>query len=847
MSRINRLTQTWHRGQSSLGQLMFSCFRVRPCIQYIILCVSLVVTLPAALRDQLTATEAKQLQREARLVFDLLQNYHYSGRPFRELKNQELLASFLGELDPQCNFLLQADGDYVVRRFGQTLKPVYLARGDLQPAFEIFELLQKRVSERVAWIEERLKRDFDFEAEGEFDPATPSAPAADTQAADARWELLLKDAVLSEIIAGRNPTEARAEVARRYREFERTLRSIDPLLVRERFFDSVIRGYDPHSGYFSADSAQEFAVTMGQSLAGTGLRLAKRDGRCVIDAVDAGGPADLHSNLEPGDCLLAAAEGDAPWRDLAPLRLREIVGLLRGAAGTSVRLAYAPAGTKERKELALTRAEVISPQDRASGGVCVIRPMHGKARRVGWVQLPSFYSTPAKQGPASSVSQDVREIFTALNISQLDALVVDLRHNPGGTLDEAVALCGLFLPPNSVVLHTRLPDGKSTELKTSAEVEPLFRGPLVVLTSEQSASASEVFAGAMQFHRRALIVGSAATYGKGTVQNYIELATASRLAKSETANWGTLRLTAQRFYLPNGGAVQRAGIAADIALPGFGGKSPPRESALPGALSQDTLPGVSPAPASTTLGDYAWATDEIRVQLRQLAERDLAELDEWKLWRDEAAWREARENARRPLSLSRRQAQHDTERARREALRRTRRTLAASVSFSSEAINLAALTANANASSEALRALDPSTLPAAVIVETESHQLRKLRASQVDFNLFSGDTAALATAFSRATGQSISQNVIADALRDYSLRTERTPAAWLDCFRSRLDRTEWSDEKIRRGLAALLHALPEIEPEMSRDRTALDIPLRQALRVSSAWAELHSVTNSQTP
>jgi len=826
---------------------MFFCFRVRPCLQFITLCVSLVVTLSAALRDQLSDTEAKQLQREARLVFDLLQNYHYSGRPFRELKNQELLASFLGELDPGCNFLLQADGDFVIRRFGQTLKPVYLARGDLQPAFEIFELFQKRVSERVAWIDERLKRNFDFEIDSELDPALPNAPASDPQAANARWELLLKDAVLSEIIAGRNPADARDEVARRYREFERTLRSLDPLLVRERFFDSVIRGYDPHSGYFSADSAQEFAVTMGQTLAGTGLRLAKRNGRCVIDTVDVGGPADLHSNLEPGDCLLAAAEGDAAWRDLAPLRLREIVGLLRGQAGTPVRLAYAPAGTNERKELTLTRAEVISPQDRACGGVCVIRPSDGKPRRVGWVLLPSFYSTPAKPGPASSASQDVRELFKALDITQLDALVIDLRNNPGGALDEAVALCGLFLPPNSVVLHTRQPDGKSTALKTADLVEPLFRGPLVVLTSEQSASASEVFSGAMQFHRRAVILGPAATYGKGTVQNYIELSAASRLAKSETSSWGTLRLTAQRFYLPNGAAVQRAGIAADITLPASGGKSPSRESELPGSLSQDTLPGVSVSPAANTLGDHAWVTDEIRLKLQQHTAHDLAELEEWKLWRDEAAWRDAQENSKRPLSLIRRQAQHDAERARREALRRARRTLAASVSFPSEAINLAAITANAKASSAALRAIDRSTLPAAVIVETESRQLRKLRASQVDFNRFSGDTAALATAFSRATGQPIPHTVIAEALRDYSLRTERTPAAWLDCFSTRLDRADWSDEEIRRGLAALLHALPEIEPEISRERIALDIPLRQALRIAGAWADLRSSTNFHSP
>lgn len=816
---------------------MFLRYSVRPCLTLAVILVSFVATLPAALRDQLTTTEARQLQREARLVFELLQNYHYSGRPFLELKNQELLGSFLSEIDAQHNFLLQPDVDFVTRRFGQSLRTVYLARGDLQPAFEIFELFQKRVSERSAWIAERLEHEIDFSTEGEVDPSAPTMPAADAATADARWEIILKDAVLHEIAAGRTPAAARAEVARRYRELDRTILSLDPLLVRERFFDSVIRAYDPHSGYFSADSAQEFAVSMGQSLAGVGLSLAKRDGRCVVESIEAGGPADLHSSLEPGDTIIAIAEGEAPWRELAPLRLREIVALVRGQAGAALRIAYSPAGTDKRRELTLTRAIVIASDDRAWGGVAQVPAATGGPHRIGWVHLPSFYATPATAGPASSVTRDVRELLDRMSVATLDALVVDLRSNPGGALDEAVALSGLFLPPNSTVLHTRLPNGKSTEFKTAADGAPLFRGPLVVLTNTHSASASEAFAGAMQFHRRAAILGDTATYGKGTVQSYIELSSAARVPQTETANWGTLRLTAQRLYRPDGRALQRAGVSADLVLPSPGGKPAPREADLPGALAEETLPGVNVASAALGDREGTWITSETLERLRLRLQDDVSQLPEWKLWSEEAALRDSLATAKRPLQLAYRQDLRTAELALRESLRRTRRALAGSLALKSEACDLAAIATAAQASSEALRAFDPAALEAAVIIETDARQRRKLRASQVDFTRFTGDSEALATAFSRGAGQTLSPTVLAEALRDFTLCEERTPAAWRECFRMHLSAAEWTDDRLARGLSALLAAVPEIEPEMKRERTALDIPLRQALRIASAWAE----------
>ncbi|MBX3735593.1 MAG: PDZ domain-containing protein [Candidatus Didemnitutus sp.] len=788
----------------------------------------------AGLRDGLTATEARQLQREARLVFELLQNHHYSGRAFLELKNQDLLRGFLNELDPDGSFLLESDGEFIFRRFGQTLKSVYLARGDLQPAFEIFDLYQERVAARVDWIATRVTQPLDLTLDGERDEQAAKHPPKTAAEADARWELRLKDEILDEIVAGRTPDEAKTELTRRYREFQRNVAGIDPLLVRERFFDSVIRTYDPHSGYFSADSAGEFAVTMGRTLAGIGLRLGKREGRCVVERVDAGGPADLHSPLEPGDTVLALADPDGAWQDVASLRLQDIVRRVRGSAGTTLRLAYAPGGGNERREITLTRAEIVSPRDRASGAVLEVPADGTVSRRVGWIRLPAFYAA-GRDTDATSATRDVRELLAAMDLAKLDGLVLDLRENPGGALTEAVGLSGLFLPPSSVVMHTRQAGAQPETLRTAADAAPLYTGPLVVLTSAQSASASEVFAGALKFHHRALIAGAASTYGKGTVQNYIELAAAARLPKAETASWGTLRLTAQRFYLPDGATVQRTGVTADLEFPGPGGESPPREADLPGALANEPTPIAPPVTPAVAAGkgqlDAALFT-----ALRARWERDEKELPEWSLWKRESALRDRQRTEKHPLQQAAREASHQEETTAREELRRERRKLTAVAAWPGTACNLQAVTSALEQSDRALRAVDAQAAPGVVIVETEQHRLRKLRAGTVDFTRFSGDAAALAQAFSRSAGKTADPEAVRALLCDFSLQRERHAAAWQACARRHFPADQWTDDELAHGLAALLGALPAIDPELAREHAALDVPLREALRLAAEWA-----------
>jgi carboxyl-terminal processing protease len=207
-----------------------------------------------------------------------MQNYHESGRTFRELDNHEMLTGFMAELDPGMDYLLKDDIEFVQMRFGRTLRSVYLLKGDLQPAFEIFDLFTQRVKERTTWIEKRLERSFEFEQDEVFKQESTDAPAATGAIADQRWELKLKDEALSEMVRGRTEPEARATLATRYAKFSRQITTMDSMAVRERFFDGLLQAFDPHSGYFSADSTREFALEMMGAVAGAGLEIKYENG-----------------------------------------------------------------------------------------------------------------------------------------------------------------------------------------------------------------------------------------------------------------------------------------------------------------------------------------------------------------------------------------------------------------------------------------------------------------------------------------------------------------------------------------------------------------------------------------
>ncbi len=790
----------------------------------------------ASISMQLTTAEKLQLQREARLVVDLLQNHHYSGRAFREMEGKAMIARFLEELDPQAEFLEADEVEFLHRRFDRTFKSVYLFRGDLQPAFEMFDLFISRAQERLAWVQQRLDRDFDFTLPETYAGREKPVPFKTRQEADRHWELLLKEHTLIERLRGRTPDEATAEVKRRFARAERTITAYDSLAVRERFFDGIIRTFDPHSGYFSADSAREFAVQMEKAVVGLGLELRKEEGRCEVAAVQLGGSADLNSPICPGDRIEALGEADGPWVETAGLRLREIVTLMRGPAGTKLRVAYRRGEEPARREAVLERTRVILGSDRAHGAVSLL-PNPAGARAIGWINLPSFY-TAGENGGLTSAARDVRELLEQMTKSRLDGLVIDLRDNPGGAVNEAVALSEIFLP-QGVMMLSRGTDGvvKEHPLKPAA---PPYAGPLVVLISASSASASEVFAGAMKYHRRALVVGAPATFGKGTVQAYMELA---KMQGGDVKDWGTLRLTMQRFFLPDGGSVQRTGIPAHIVFPDFEPDArEKREADLPGALPAESVP----APAGLTPAAITGAivTEPLLARLGGVATQDFTDLPEWTLIRDgQKLWAYDKPGTERSLLLEGRRKEWLEHEAANHAFWKKGQALITQTAYPTTPCEIGAVQETLAAQDARLRkpGSDGQTLrhrlhQGSLVVETEGGRLRQVRLESLDFRKYILEAEVLATRFSRTAGHPATAAVIGDFLRRADLLEHPTEQALVQAA-GPLAGADATPEHTHRMLELLLGEIVELDGSLRRERAALDVPLRESLRLAAAWAD----------
>lgn len=795
---------------------------------------------PPSIAQSLSSSAKRQLEREARLVVDLVQNYHESGRLFREIDNHEILTGFIAELDPNADFLLKDDVEFVHMRFGRTLRSVYLLKGDLQPAFEIFDLLSQRVKERTTWIDRRLAVSFNFAQAEAYTPETAPKPAANVAEADLRWDLKLKDEVLAEIVNGRTEPEARATVAKRYAKFVRRIETMDSLAVRESFFDGLLQTFDAHSGYFSADSTREFALEMLGTVAGIGLELKKENGLCQVSAIHPGGPADLTTDLRPGDIIEAYGDDGTALTPVKGRRLREIVSSIRGKAGTKLKLAYRHADEEQQHECLLERAAVVSISDRARGAISQVPAADGKIRRIGWIDLPMFYASNDGSG-TSSATKDVTELLNQMCKTGVDGVVLDLRSNGGGALTEALALSGLFIPKGLVML-TRGLDGKRVE-HFATESADLYSGPLVILTSAHSASASEIFTGAMKFHHRALIVGSPFTFGKGSVQNYIELAKTNRGQPEDAATWGTLRLTHDRFYQPDGQAVQRNGIAADIVLPQ--GKNPDfkREEALPHALPADTL--TAPASAIPTAGIQNTITAPLLGLLRQFSEENIKKLPEWSLWlREQELFDRLTAKKERSLQQEKRLAEHVDAEAKLSALRTERRTLGRDLVFATETIEIASVQTAIKAHRARLATLTTASGSpglnhlehGAFIIKTEIGALRRLWLDQIEYHRFLGNSEPLAAAFSAGYGQHVTPAQIHHALQLLSLLEEHTESQVLKCFEFD-DNSKADPVAIRKGFEVMLLRMVETDDELRRHRPALDVQLREGQRLTAYWAD----------
>ncbi|MDE3066605.1 MAG: carboxy terminal-processing peptidase [Verrucomicrobiota bacterium] len=549
----------------------------------------------------------------------LLEEYHYSQHPLDAAMSKKFYDGYLDELDPQHVDFLQSDlaTSAHYRTNLDKLTITDSGSADLAPAYDIFRRFLERVHQRVAYVDKLLQHDrFDFNTDERIqldrhDAAWPKDldEARQLWRRRLRWEFLQEKLNLDD-----SPTNARPAVlrltkaeedqirARLQHRYDRSLRlftEMDGSDVLQIYLEALAHAYDPHSDYFNLEHAQDFSIGMSLSLFGIGAELRSDDGYCTILSLVPGGPAAKSKQIKVNDRILAVAQSNQPPVDVVDMELSKIVQMIRGPKGTVVRLTIAPAdGPGARHVVTLVRDEIKLEDQEAKADLIEVPDGHGGANRLGVLEVPAFYATinytdTGQQLPPKSLSADVTRLIQKLKREHVQGIIIDLRNNGGGSLDEAVKFVGLFIKDGPVVL-VRKPNGRVLE-DDDTDPSVLYGGPLVVLVNRASASASEIAAGALQDYGRAVVVGDTSTFGKGTVQDINPLRPFIWPAtETATNDPGVVKITIRKFYRVSGASTQLKGVTPDIVLPDvLSYATDLGESALPNALPWDTIPSAS--------------------------------------------------------------------------------------------------------------------------------------------------------------------------------------------------------------------------------------------------------------
>lgn len=546
-------------------------------------------------------------------VGQLLERDHYTKRKLDADLSKLLLKNYLESIDYSHLFFTQKDVDAFNAKYATALSDDILL-GNPNAAYEIWDVYVKRVEERVAKVRELLKQNYAFTSDRTFDrDRSKAAWPADDAAADQIWRNRVEGELLQEKLIVHPVEPALKAVTRRYDQLVKNVHEETRSDVLKRFLDELAQTYDPHSEYMSKDDLASFNILMRNSLVGIGAVLQSDEGYAkILDLVE-GGPAKMSGKIKVGDRISAVAQGKDEFVDVIDMKLDKVVDMIRGKKGTVVRLKVISVHSSDTKVVEIVRDEVKLKEQDAKAELIEMPDSSGQPRRLGWIRLPAFYSD-MEHPDAKSTTKDVSALLERLKKENISGLVIDLRNNGGGSLDEAVNLTGLFVKKGPVVQTKDSND--NVHVSRCRDVDVAYDGPLLILTNRLSASASEIFTAALQDYGRAVIVGDETTFGKGTVQTLISIARAIPAfgggASDEDA--GALKLTIQKFYRIAGGSTQLRGVTSDIVVPSlYDIPDVYGEGALKGPLPYDV---VDPA-------DYDKVTDH-PLFLSELKQRSLA-------------------------------------------------------------------------------------------------------------------------------------------------------------------------------------------------------------------------------
>lgn len=511
----------------------------------------------------------QQQAQAARLSAQFLTRFGYRPIPLDDVLSAKIMTRFVKSLDPDRALFLQSDIDTFMA--DSTKIDNGIKREDLRIPFSIFNVYEQRVVDRMTYARTLLTQNFDFSVQEAYSLSRDEAPWAQSEAeSDDLWRKRVKGDWLRLKLAGKTDTVIRDTLGKRYQNsLERAFKykSDD---VFQSFMGAYTTSVDPHTDYFGARASAEFDISMKLSLVGIGAVLQERDDYTTIRELVPGGPAQLSGKLTVGDRITGVGQGkDGPVKEVVGMRLDEIVQLIRGKKDSVVRLDILPADAGpdgSHRIISLTR-DKISLEKQAARKTTLSIKDGGATRKIGVITLPAFYEDfeARRKGDPDyrSASRDVAKLLGELKEDDVEGVLIDLRNNGGGSLTEAIELTGLFVGKGPVV-QQRAANGK-IEVESYDRPIAAWAGPVGVLINRGSASASEIFAAAIQDYGRGVIIGEP-SFGKGTVQTVVDL---DKAANNSKPKFGQLKLTIAQFFRVNGGTTQLHGVTPDITLPGL--------------------------------------------------------------------------------------------------------------------------------------------------------------------------------------------------------------------------------------------------------------------------------------
>jgi carboxyl-terminal processing protease len=589
----------------------------------------------------------------------ILTRFHYKAMPLDATMSQHIFDRYLDSLDADRLFFVQGDIDRFAPQRDKLGDAIY--DEDLSVPFAIFNLYEQRVAERTAYARDLLKKGFDFSKDESYRYQREKAPWPKTTAElDDLWRQRVKNDWLRLKLASKDETKIRETLDKRYANYLTRMRQLTSEDVFQTFMNAYAMSIDPHTNYLGPRASENFDMAMRLSLEGIGAVLQRDEDYTAIREIVPGGPAALSGKFKIGDRIVGVGQGaSGPVTDVVGWRLDDVVDQIRGPKDTTVRLEVLPvdAGPDGKHvQISIVRKKVALEEQAAKSSILEVKD--GDAtRHVGVITLPTFYEDfeARRRGDKDyrSATRDVAKLLTELKQKNVDGVLIDLRNDGGGSLSEAIDLTGLFVGKGPVV-QVRNAGGRIEEGR-NMHTEMVWSGPLAVLVNRNSASASEIFAGAIQDYGRGLIIGEN-TYGKGTVQNLVDL---DQMSQHEKPTFGELKMTIQQFFRVDGESTQLRGVKPDISFPITVDFDQNGEQTYDNALAWTSIPAANYTPTSDlkTIVPLLEARHDARANKAQ----------DWQaLEADISDWRKVRKETTISLNEQTRRAERDEQESKRK-------------------------------------------------------------------------------------------------------------------------------------------------------------------------------------